>query len=259
MKNWCYAIGCFLVMLGCKNQPGESSTFAQSDSLKDSKGGAVSQEKGVLSLRADEDSIRKEYDLPDSITLIDKYYIDGESQYSFIIHNKGTIFHERLKDFFRDLNESGLETYKEMYKSLQEEYRDSTLAPLDSYNDLVADWVPVYSYEGNFYVVKPCNFFMVRQLTDTTFLEHYMDGPVLRLILDVEQDKDEFRIELTGNSIKFKLVDPARSIYLFNDGSWGGYIIPLQRINELPIIVEGCSEDGVRMVKFDQVPYDEDK
>lgn len=255
MRNWCYLVVCFLLVLGCKNQPGESSTFAQSDSLKTGKKDeAVSPEKGALSLLADEDSIRKNHAVSDSITLIKKIYIDEEPQYAFIIHSKKTDFHRRFREMFSDFSDREGDVYEEAYQGLREKYKDSTLAPLTSYKDLVADWIPVYSYKGNFYVLRPCGILEVKQITDTAFVEHFMEGPSPRLVLNVERNAGEITIRVTGALLRFKLVDAARSIYLFSDDGYRWqYLIPLQKVKEFPIIVEHCTEDGVSLVEFDPV------
>lgn len=115
-------------------------------------------------LRTDEDSIRKNHAISDSITLIRKIYIDGEPQYAFIIHSKKTDFHRRFREMFSDFNDREREAYEKAYRDLRTECKDLTLAPLTSYKDLVADWLPVYSYRGDFYVFRPCGMLEVKQM-----------------------------------------------------------------------------------------------
>lgn len=195
---------------------------------------------------ADEDSIRKDHGMEEDITLIAKRYIDGEAQYAFLIHNSRADRYASFSSIF-DFDKTDEEQYRQIYTS-QKAKADSVIDIQQEFPHLVKKWVPVYLYNDAFHAFRTCGFPRRWALTDSTFINYYMDGPSVNLIKRIEQVDKRYEVFLSGNNGKIILeqVDSVNNVYMLTASGRSNYFVtPLENITRFPLIVEHCTEDGV--------------
>lgn len=151
--------------------------------------------------------------------------------------NKNDI-HEILKNDFQ-IDNLELEELTKQYRNLRETYSDSVLAPVDSYKDLINKWVPLDYHDNRYNVYLYCEFQKRWELTDSSLIRYYTDGPVVELLLSVKRTDDEIDVKTTRSTVHFKLIDKENLIYSTDDG-YEAYITPLTNAGKFPVMYQEC-------------------
>ena len=194
------------------------------------------------------DSIKTELDFNDSIRLLKKDYYDSTHLYVFIDYNKHSKFHSELISRFFDNVDTSMynQVLKERYNSIA--YKPSIP------QKLITKWIPLYKYKGEYYVTLDCYFQLAFEITDSTFVQYFMDGPSPYFIIGTEIKDKLIKLETTKNDfIDFNLVNSDKQIYLVKLGNSCNYYIPINKLNDFNIIVQHCHDMQVDLIKFDEI------
>ena len=201
------------------------------------------------------DSIKQEVQCHDSIYIIAKEYYDHTHDYEFIVYNKKSAFHNQL---YRRFSNRSYDTifFNKMYK---DQIDTISFIPVTVPKKYITKWVPVYKYCGDFFVYNDCEFQVIYELTDSTFITYFMDDSTHPKVLrSVEKGKDLLKLVTANKSIiRFELIDPKTQLYkiCFTSGKWCGYFTPLNSIFNFYIIEHHCHDESSNMVNFDKVEF----
>ena len=240
----------YIGLMGCGSKP----NTPDSQRLDSAERPSIAPQSRFLKKHSpDEDSIRRDHALSDSITLIKKIYIQGEAQYAFIVHGKGIEEHKWLWNLFT-MEDVRQEDYARQYDDLKEQFADIVPQAIHSHEEVIDGWLPVFWYQDHPYVVRSCDMYLSYQVTDSAFMTYDMDGVRPELIKSIDQSKDGIEVNTTGGSYSFVLKDPAKSIYQLTGKGQQTYVVPFRKAGALPIIIESCTMDGVGLVDYERTP-----
>jgi len=232
------------LLIGCHSKSSTESQSVDSANLMVPKDSVIQS-----SSNPDVDSILRNFDIAGPIKLIEKRYVENDAQYAFIIPRARTDQHKRLDELFV-LSDSELRDYRLQYQSMKKDSLKAVAPP----KEIKGDWLPVFWYRDDPYVVLPCEEYTRYIFTDSTFVQCDMDATVPEPITGVIKNDAKISLETAnGKKYSLELKDPGHSIYLLS-GDQKAYIIPLSKAAELPIIIEHCTVDGGIDVEYQLAP-----
>ena len=134
--------------------------------------------------------------------------------------------------------------YNDTYNRAYNEYQDSIKISKEDLTQILGHWIPLYKYKENFYLYFSDCDFNSRGFTvsDSTYIEYYMDGPFPSLILNIEYESNKFEIH-TDRGTK-TLIRSESDPNIFVNTSSKGFLIHEKNINEFPLIAADCHELG---------------
>jgi|GEM_PF-573463 len=187
----------------------------------------------------------------------------------FIDTNKSSQFYKEISSFG-----IGDEFDKERYDFSAERLRKNNIAlKRKIISGLPLKWVIFYQYKGKFYTYYPSDFMNHYKvnITDTTFIDYIVEGPVANKIIDFKKiDNHTFRFRLTGmyehnRELVIHIIDSKNGIAVFENKStnvvWGNegkstyLMIDADKIKRFPIIVNYCETMKQHEFEFDKPDY----
>jgi hypothetical protein len=207
-----------------------------------------------------EDSIRREIGFKDSIQVLATSYNGHSHVYEFIDFNRTSIFHDQLVKYRVPALKPGSTAYKsyiETYKYLKLDSLRKTVKKQMVEKSLRGTWVPVYKYDGRFYLFMDSEFQRSFRVNDSTIIFNEMDGPYPHLIAG--QGRDVITtLPFSGNELVpfvmvFSVADATLSVYQVSYGTNCSYYIRLNNIHNLPIIVQHSHGENESLVEFEKV------
>ena len=192
------------------------------------------------------DSINRTFGINDSIKIICYLNRNLFQAVEFIDYNKNSYFHKELQKTVQNRYLLDSTYYNKQY-SIQydtaKNYKHSTIP-----DRLITKWLPIYKYNGKFYIYVDCYWQTIFEVTDTTIINYPMDGSVPNLITSY---KHNGTIDIV-NDIEFNLVDNINSIYLIKRNNECSYYIPINSMNNFNIIVQLCSGMMRNLIEFEE-------
>ena len=195
------------------------------------------------------DSIHKVYQIKDSLKILCQQTWSNSTTTEFVDYNKASIFHNKLKKKYNNSSFDATLFNKQINNQKKSiNTKQSIVIP----QRLKKKWIPLYKYKNKFYVYSDCYFQLVIEITDSIYINYYMDGPDPSIISSYSYKNSTDVV----NGIIFKLYDNEKSIYLVNDGSKCNYYCPIDSINDFDIIVQLCDGMSVNIIVFDESKCD---
>jgi hypothetical protein len=135
------------------------------------------------------------------------------------------------------------------------------------HENLPAKWIPLYSYEGDFYVYYPCDFSTNQQIHLTNKTLFFKDFELYRYQIDsFEKENDRFIINYNGfenekTKIEITIVDQKRKIAVFkyirnNSDIDYELMIASKNVSLFPIIVNECRYSKAKEFLFDVIDFE---
>lgn len=207
----------------------------------------------------------------DTTFLLKKYYSDF-TQSVYIEKNRKSRPYKRLLNF--TLSESDINQYKDLIKVYTE--KNYTLHKKHELYNLPGNWVPLYSYQGKYYLYCPCEggFNGRRQINDSTLICNYIDGPYPFIINSTKQLSPTVYLIKTAESysngdlirkpkdLYIYIIDPVNEIavwqYTTNAGkpSYTLYVSE-KKARNFDMVVWDCSyEKEFDEFEFDQIDFE---
>lgn len=128
------------------------------------------------------------------------------------------------------------------------------------------NWIPLYLYKNKYYAYVPSDkgYNNWIQITDTTFIEYNMEGPmpsILNSFRKIDQRQFQFGlwdIQKMQTKINAYIIDPKRQIAVFefigkNEKNRYKLMVNAGHIKYFPVIVNYCISEKVAEVEF-QIP-----
>ncbi|MDR1055538.1 MAG: hypothetical protein LBL90_06900 [Prevotellaceae bacterium] len=181
--------------------------------------------------------LQKKYNFKNPVEILQHISSDDDEVYVFRIDAKDTKLHKYLKNIYK--NRFG----KKKTNIFSSQYEKFFIP-----EHFLHIFVPVFKYQGNYYLYQPCDFLFSFKLTDSYFAPAYMDGAYAYPIVAFIKDHVNSINVATGvqrGEYSIDLFDGIGKIYRLKiDGKFAGYFTPLDNLGELGIIAEDCYNQG---------------
>lgn len=198
----------------------------------------------------DEAALKKELKISDNIKILK---IDTlQNSVAFIDYNKHSIFHDMLTI----LRGNNFDT------TFYNEYYNEQLGKISNYekqnipNDFIDKWYRLYKYKGQFYLYMDCEYQMVYETSDSTYIPYYMDGATPYIIKNYNIANNKLVLDLTKDK-KVEIEKINNKVFKIKDGNYCSYYTQLKNINLFNIIVHQCTDMSSDIVEFEKVYCDD--
>jgi hypothetical protein len=197
------------------------------------------------------DSIKKVLKISDSIrVLINHPYSDSSFDYTIIDYNRKSQYHVDMMQQGTSWQDYQKQEYFRAYDSIYPKVKG--LIKKRFPKEIQGRWYPIHSFKSDFYLYKPCQFFPIYEVNDTSFVFFYMDGNYPSVLLDYLVKGDTFRFNVAEYNymekkidykvIEFKFYNAEKTIFLFKESENCSLISNVRDLNKFPIIVEFCTD-----------------
>ena len=186
----------------------------------------------------------------------------------FIDKSDSSIFRERLCDFTFNTYDSAayFANYKHLKKQEPEAFKAVNTTALPEH------WLPVYSYQENYYLYAPSDWGNTRKriLNDSAFVYWYMDGPFPLPLKGAKQlssgehfiaFENVFNNQAPASALRIHEINATTqlSIFEFSHGSQEKeykLFIPVKHAGQYPIIVNYCKYQKQMEFEFDAIDFE---
>ena len=199
----------------------------------------------IKDLQSISDSLKTVLEISDSIKILKVDTI--QKSIAFIDYNKNSKFHKIL------LLQRGNNIYPEYYNEefLKQKDQIKTEKP-NIPGEIVKKWIQLYKFDSQLYVYLDCEYQMVYQTTDSTFISYYMDGGMPDIIIDYKKlDKTHELVTFKGDTIKIEQVDNG-PIFQIKWKKECKLYTPSDQINNFSIIVHHCTHETDDLISFEE-------
>lgn len=206
---------------------------------------------------------------PDTIFLKRSIYQYGDSSFKYSIYhaiyidsNYGSTLKTVIDQCFNQIDSS---SYQE---SLQQFHR-KTFKKFPIKDQFPLKWVELFQYKDEYYTYDPSDFGNLYkfQMTDSTTLDYYMDGPGISFIQKANFEK--FKLDLTlqnywkGKKMTINMIDTARGIAIFTFGPTKNnsniekkLMVSANKMHLYKTVVNYCPTDKMDEFEFDNIDFE---
>lgn len=202
----------------------------------------VSRKKTTTSIA---DSLVASLELIDSIKIL-KIDTIGHN-IAFIDFNKESKFHDKLLKFRGNDLDSNL--YYSEYLNQKENLNGLNITKVPQ--EFSKKWIQLFKYNNEYFVFMDCEFQMVYQTTDSTFISYFMDGGYPSIIKDVIHINSEIKLITKRDTVEIKPIE--NYIYQIKVDGRCNYYTSSEWINKFNIIVQRCRNKSEPIINFENI------
>lgn len=207
---------------------------------------------------------------PDTLFLKRSFNQYGDSSYQntiyhaiYIDSNYGTKLKSLIDQDFAQIDSNS-------YTESLQQFHSKSIKKFPINDHFPLRWVELFQYKNEFYTYHPSDFGNLYkfQMTDSTTLDYYMDGPGISFIQKATFEK--FKLDLTlqnywkGKKMTINMIDTARGIAIFTFGPTKNnsniekkLMVSTNKMHLYKTVVNYCPTDKMDEFEFDKIDFEE--
>lgn len=208
-------------------------------------GGPSKKNQTIKDLHSISDSLKTVLEISDSIKILKVDTL--QKSIAFIDFNKNSKFHKIL------LRQRGNNIYPEYYNEefLKQKNQVKTERPIMP-KEIVKKWFQLYKFDSQLYVYLDCEYQMVYETTDSTFISYYMDGGMPDIIIDYNKlNRTHQLVTFNGDTIRIEQVENG-PIFQIKSLKECKLYTSSDQINNFNIIVHHCTDETDDIIYFEE-------